>query len=138
MSENKLPSAQRREWLYYAIFGVLTTVVNVFIFMMMRLNQLLSVEVATVAAWFVAVWFAFETNRRWVFANSLEKKNRNAQWWRFMSSRLTTGALDVLVMYVGTSWLQFHEGWLKIASNRMVIVLNYFLSKWWVFPSDWD
>lgn len=135
MSENKLPFAQHREWLYYAVFGVLTTAVNVLVFMLMRLNQLLSVEVATSVAWLAAVWFAFETNRRWVFANSSKKKNRGEQWWRFVGSRLTTGALDVLVMSIGTSWFQFHEGWLKIASNGVVIVLNYFLSKWWVFRS---
>ena len=51
----------------YAIFGVLTTVVNIAVYWLTAHPMGLSVMMSTVLAWVAAVLFAYVTNRKWVF-----------------------------------------------------------------------
>lgn len=57
----------RIEIIKYVIFGVLTTIINMVAYSILFDSLLLSNSVATVIAWFVAVLFAFITNKIFVF-----------------------------------------------------------------------
>ena len=41
--------------------------------------------------------------------------------------------VDTLILYVGVDWLRWHDLVVKILSNVVVIILNYFISKLLVF-----
>lgn len=122
-----------KEQILYLIFGGLTTLVNVFTYFVCReLNA--SVTLSTIVAWFVAVLFAYITNKLFVF----ESKCANASQLLheiagFFSCRLFTGLLDLGIMYVSVDILNFNELVMKILSNIIVIALNYIFSKLVIF-----
>ena len=51
----------------------------------------------------------------------------------FTVCRLATGALDLGIMFVGVDLLKGPAMILKVASNIIVIILNYVMSKLFVF-----
>ena len=51
----------------YAIFGVLTTLVNIVAYWIMAHPLNMGVMPSTIVAWVAAVLFAYFTNRKWVF-----------------------------------------------------------------------
>lgn len=51
----------------YAIFGVLTTVVNIVVYWVCAHPFGMLVMPNTIVAWLLAVFFAYFTNRKWVF-----------------------------------------------------------------------
>lgn len=125
-----------REALAYLVFGVLTTVVNYVFYRawMYAFPGIYANVTATVAAWLVAVLFAYFTNRRWVFKSSvvgLMPKLRECG--AFFGSRAVTGLLDLGVMYLTVDVLNFDGGIMKLVSNVFVVILNYVLSKLVIF-----
>ena len=124
-----------RELILYGIFGVLTTVVNVVVFALLRKVGVM-LDAAVVAAWVLSVVFAFFTNRTFVFASTSPHVLRECA--AFFAARVFSGAVDVLLMHFLAGRLfagQAGEIVLKVAVNIIVIVLNYVASKFWVFPA---
>jgi putative flippase GtrA len=122
-----------KEQILYLIFGGLTTLVNVITYFVCRkLNA--SVTLSTIVAWFVAVLFAYITNKLFVFESKCEG---SAQLLHeiigFFGCRLFTGLLDLGIMYVSVDILNFNELVMKILSNIIVIALNYIFSKLVIF-----
>ena len=104
---------------------------------------------AQVIQWIAAVLFAFFTNRKWVFENGKEGKPLR-QLPVFAGGRLATLGLDYLVTYFGARALSalfpslnavalFGREWnlneigAKVVAAVVVIVSNYFFSKFLVF-----
>lgn len=118
----------------YAIFGVLTTLVNVLSYGLFYHCMGISNVVSNVIAWFLAVTFAYITNKLWVFDSKifhLDYVVKEAM--KFFSCRLLTGILDILVMYIGVDLLNGPSMILKVGSNVLVIILNYVASKLIIF-----
>ena len=125
---------KNRQIILYVIFGGLTTAVNFvsYLFLTRLLN--FGVEISTALAWFLSVLFAYATNRTWVFESSRSGASeilREAV--SFFASRVGTGLLDWLIMFVFVSKLGMPDLWIKLFSNVIVIVLNYVLSRFLVF-----
>lgn len=114
----------------YIIFGVLTTVVNLFTYFLFAYLFKCGTMPSTVAAWIIAVFFAYITNRKWVFksdvANAFELLK---EMFSFFMCRLATGAVDWVCMYVSVDQLHMNDVVMKAAANVIVIVLNYIASK---------
>ena len=125
-----------RDIIPYAIFGVLTTVVNIVAYWLAAHTLGLSGMVATIFAWIAAVLFAYLTNRKWVFHSSAETANEIAkEITAFFSCRLATGVLDWLCMFLFVDILCWNDMVVKAAANILVIVLNYVASKLVIFKS---
>ena len=111
-----------KEIIMYLVFGVLTTVVNIVVYFLsaelLHINYLIS----NALAWFLSVLFAYITNRKYVFESNSQNILKEAV--SFFSSRLATGILDMVLM------------WLFVFVNVIVVVLNYVLSKLVVFKGD--
>ena len=89
---------------------------------------------STIIAWLVAVFFAFITNKLWVFdSKSFAAKTIGRELLSFFSCRITTGLLDVGLMYIAVDCLQGNEILWKAIANIIIIVLNYAASKLLVF-----
>ena len=85
-------------------------------------------------AWILAVLFAFITNKLYVFdSKSMDAKTVISELIKFMAARLAPGGLDLLIMFIGVDVMHGPEIILKAASNIIVIILNYVLSKLVVF-----
>ncbi len=89
---------------------------------------------SNIIAWATAVIFAFITNKIWVFESKIFviKKLFN-ELCKFITARLITGIIDVLIMYISVDVLQAPAVIFKVISNIIVIILNYLLSKFIVF-----
>lgn len=122
---------QYREIIAYLIFGVLTTLVNIVVYFVA--NNLLSINylISNFLAWFISVLFAYITNRAYVFESTSSQFIKEAI--KFFGSRLTTGLIDMGLMWLLVSFTPIDDILIKILVNIIVIVLNYIFSKLFVF-----
>lgn len=122
-----------REVLLYLVFGALTTLVNIVMFLILRK---LSVElyISNVIAWITSVLFAFITNKLFVFESKNKTIGENLrEGLSFFGFRLLSLVFDMLSMYVLLQILNTNEIFAKVISNVIVIVLNYIFSKIFIF-----
>ena len=128
-----------RDLIPYIIFGVLTTLVNTAVYWLCAHPLSLPVVPSTMIAWFLAVLFAYLTNRKWVFHSEASTRGEIAkEVVSFYACRLVTGILDWAGMYLFVDVLHWNDLAVKIGVNFLVIVLNYVLSKWIVFRKKSD
>lgn len=122
-----------KETILYLIFGFCTTILNIIVY---KGLTLLSIDylVSTILAWFISVVFAFITNKIFVFEN--HNKKFLSLFAQFFSSRILTGGLDVFIMFISVDILCFNDFIVKIISNILIIIINYLLSKIFIFKKD--
>ena len=125
---------KNRSVILYLVFGVCTTLVNIVSYWMLRNTASFSVSVSTIIAWVLSVLFAYVTNRKWVFESKASSAAEIArEMVSFFAARISTGILDWAIMLIFAEKLKLMEMAVKIASNVIVIILNYVLSRWLVF-----
>lgn len=118
----------------YIVFGVLTTAINYGSYFLLAHPAGLSVLVSTVIAWILGVLFAFVTNKLLVFdSKSLRFDLVLKEFISFVACRLFSGALDMAIMQVFVNMLHFNDLIIKLASNVIVVIINYVLSKLFIF-----
>ena len=118
----------------YAIFGILTTIINIVVYLFFAHILKKEVMLSTLAAWFLSVLFAYVTNRKWVFHSGvLTFSNIIREAVAFFIGRLATGIADILIMFIFVNIFHFNDLFIKIISNIAVIILNYVASKWIIF-----
>lgn len=123
-----------RSFILYAFFGVCTTLVNIIVYYICSYVLNLSTIISTAISWFLAVLFAYVTNRKWVFeSHVLNTKEVTKEITSFFSCRLLTGLLDIGIMYICVDILNWNDMIIKMTSNILVIVLNYVASKLIIF-----
>lgn len=119
-----------RETITYLLFGIITTLINIAIYKFctyININYL----IANIISWIISVLFAYITNRYFVFQ---KKDNINLkELFSFISSRIFTGILDLIFMFISVSILCLNDFLMKIISNIIVIIINYILSKTLIF-----
>lgn len=118
----------------YAIFGVCTTIINILAFYLLYSVLEIKNVPANIIAWVLAVLFAFITNKLFVFKSiSMDFKTLFTEGVSFFACRFLTGVLDVLIMYFAVDVFFQNSTLWKIISNIIVIILNYIVSKVFVF-----
>ncbi len=110
----------------YAIFGAMTTLVNlVTYYLCFNILGVLNV-LSTVIAWVLAVAFAFVTNKVFVFdSKSFDGKTLRHEIPSYLCARIGTGLIDVGIMYLAVDVLNWNSTVWKVISNLIVIILNY-------------
>lgn len=128
-----------REIVSYLIVGGMTTVVSMAVFYIsvwtfLDGNNPFQLQVANVLSWIAGVSFAYVTNRKYVF----ESKNSNIlqELTKFVGARVVTLLQDMAVMFILTSLLSINYNFAKIFSAVLVVIINYVLSKLFVFKSE--
>ena len=123
-----------KDLLLYGIFGVLTTLVNMAVYWLLAHPLNLSATLSAALAWVAAVSFAYLTNRKWVFHSQAETAaEKGKELISFFSCRAATGLLDIFFMFLFVDVLHFPDMIIKLASNVLVIILNYLASMLLVF-----
>ena len=127
-----------REGLLYLFFGGCTTLVNIVAFWLLRILKI-STYTSNAIAWFVAVLFAFFTNKLFVF-ESREKNFKKSlkEGVSFFGFRLLSLAFDMGIMYLLIDILSTNELFAKVVSNIFVIIVNYIFSKVFIFKKKED
>lgn len=122
-----------KEVILYLVFGVLTTLVNLVSFYV--LSKLVGWEenLSNFIAIVLAVLFAYVTNKNFVFhSEAKNKKEKFEEFCKFIAGR----AVTMVVEFVGC-WILFKtaipEMISKLAVTVIVVVLNFFISKFFAF-----
>ena len=125
-----------KEIIMYLIFGVLTTVVSlavyyILIYTLLNPENAIQLQIANILSWIAGVAFAYVTNRKYVFES--KEKNKIKELGKFVTSRLATLFLDMLIMFIGVTCLKGNDKIVKLISQVLVIIGNYVFSKLFVF-----
>ncbi|HCQ5838910.1 TPA: GtrA family protein [Clostridioides difficile] len=125
---------KHRETILYLFFGAFTTLVNIVSYLFFTRVILFNFMVANALAWILAVLFAYVTNKFFVFESKrIEIKFLLKEFFSFISFRLLSGAVEMLIMYVMIDLLFVNDVIVKVFTNIVVIVLNYLFSKMIIF-----
>lgn len=151
---------RHKEIILYFVFGIGTTVISMVSYYLCRvifpdadsvpkwlswifgITSYFGIESNTalpvIVSWFLSVTFAFLTNRVYVFnstANTVGKFVIEAL--KLYASRIATLFVDLLIMFLLVDLPGIHnvlyEFCAKVFSNIIVLILNYILSKIFVF-----
>lgn len=127
------------EIISYLVVGFLTTLVSLLVYYICVLtfldpNVALELQIANVISWICSVIFAYVTNRIFVFKS--KSKNIFKEISTFVSSRVLTLVLDMLMMYLMVTCIGLNDKICKIFVQIVVIVLNYVFSKLFVFKTS--
>ena len=120
--------------LSYLFFGGLTTAVNYIVYLPCYNLLELSASVSNVIAWVVAVAFAFLTNKPFVFKSyDWSAKTVLPELTKFVGCRVGSGVLETAILFLTVDLLQWNGNWMKLITSVLVVILNYFGSKFLVF-----
>lgn len=118
----------------YLVFGVLTTVVNYLVYLPLYNWMGISAAVSNIAAWVVAVTFAFLTNKPFVFqSHDWSRKTVLPELSKFVSCRVASGAMETAIIFLTVDLMQWNGNIWKLITSVLVVILNYFASKLLVF-----
>lgn len=118
----------------YLFFGVLTTAVNYLIYLPCYNWLHISAAVSNVIAWAGAVIFAYLTNKPFVFrSHDWSAKTVIPELGKFVGGRLFSGGLETLIIFGTVDMLLWNGNMMKLATSVLVVVINYFVSKLFVF-----
>lgn len=122
-----------REKIYYFIFGVLTVVINLTVFLILIYfwnvsDDYFMLTLVNFIAFMIAILFAYYTNTVYVFNNVCSISN----CIKFISARIFT----LFIESIGLSFIVFINGNVyfgKYGITFLVVILNYMLSKYWIY-----
>lgn len=128
-----------KEVIMYLIFGVLTTVVSLLvyygcIYTFLNPENAVQLQIANIISWIAGVAFAYITNRKFVFESN--ESNQLKEISKFVTSRLATLFLDMIIMFIGVTCLHGNDKIVKLISQVLVIIGNYIFSKLFVFKKQ--
>ncbi|PAK84095.1 GtrA family protein [Lentilactobacillus parakefiri] len=125
------------EVIAYLFWGLLTTAVNVLIFSGLHLFTNMNYMVNNFIAWVISVLFAYITNKAYVFHSpSKSFLSDLKEMSSFFGGRVATLVIEWILLWIGISLMHQNQILVKIFENVVVIILNYFWSKWAVFKNS--
>lgn len=134
MEKMKALFAKHREAILYLFFGGCTTLVNFAVYWFFTRPVNVGTVGASVLGWLLSVLFAYATNRKWVFESAARGARAViGEMAKFFAGRIATGVMDVAIMFIAVDLMGAPDMVMKILSNVLVIILNYFISKMLVF-----
>ena len=136
MGKIKKNMGRYRELISYLIVGGLTTVVSLGTYYGCTLTVLdaavpLQLQAANVLSWIAAVTFAYFTNRKYVFESRNQHILKEAA--AFYASRLSTLLMDMGLMFLMVTILNWNDKIAKLIVQVVVTIANYVISKFFVF-----
>ena len=142
MKKIKALYEKHKEIIMYLIMGFLTTAINWVIYAVSVKYIGLSTTVSNMAAWVIAVIFAYVTNKILVFESySWNIKFVVKEFILFISSRIVTGVIEIVgvpfLIENGFCYSIFGiKGMItKVAVSVIVVILNYVFSKLIIFKN---
>jgi len=135
------------ETVRYLFIGVCTTLVNLVcfwglkLFFESRMPELgkTGVTISNVLSIIVAILFAYVTNKIFVFGSKTNNfKELFFEFLRFVGGRLATMFIEVGGVYLMFNIMGWHPMVAKLITQVIVIVGNYFISKFLVFKGQKD
>lgn len=128
-----------KEIILYAIFGVLTTLINIGSFFLMTTFLHIEDALANNIAIVIAVLFAYFTNKDIVFHSKAEGFGEKViEFCRFILGRLVTMFIESFGGSLMFRYLPIPTIISKCLITVVVIILNFFISKFFAFKTSSD
>lgn len=125
---------EKKQFLLYILFGIATTFVNILIYFILVAYFDIEYKTATSLAWLISVFFAFITNRLYVFNSSNGTVFKvTLEFISFVFFRLISYTFDLSIMILLVEYFVINDVVAKCFANVTVIVFNYFVSKYIIF-----
>ncbi|MCI8353238.1 MAG: GtrA family protein [Clostridia bacterium] len=123
-----------KEIIFYGIFGVLTTLVNIAVFYVLTHFLHLEENLSNAIAIVLAVLFAYFTNRKIVFNSTASTlKEKLYEFGKFILGRAFTMIVELVGFFLMFNIMHIQELVSKILISIIVIILNFFISKFFAF-----
>lgn len=123
-----------REVISYLIFGVLTTVVNIVVSMILESIFHLEGNLSSTIGIIACILFAYFTNRKWVFtSNATTRKEKLSEFGKFILGRMVTMVIEMAGFFLLYTVLMIPFFISKCSITVLVIILNFFISKFFAF-----
>lgn len=123
-----------KEVIFYCIFGLLTTIVNIGVFYILNSIFHLEENLSNNIAIFSAVLFAYFSNRKLVFnSKATTSKEKFLEFCKFILGRLFTMILESGGFFVLCNLFKIQELISKASITVIVVILNFFISKFFAF-----
>lgn len=123
-----------KEVILYVIFGILTTLVNIVSFYILTNFINLEENLSNVIAIILCILFAYFTNRKLVFNSTAStSKEKFAEFSRFILGRVFTMVVEIIGFFLMFNIGHMHELVSKVLISILVIILNFFISKFFAF-----
>lgn len=130
---NKLTKFCTEEIIFYFIFGVFTSIINIGTFWIMTKLFNWNENVSNFIAIVLAILFSYFANKDVVFhANAESFKQKIQQFTKFVLGRLFTMAIEFIGGIIFFT-LPIPHIITKCALSVIVIILNFFISKFFAF-----
>lgn len=121
-----------KELIVYGIFGVLTTIVSFGSFYVLRkIFENVNESILNAISIILAILFAYATNRKYVFKS--KEKNIFAEFLKFIGSRAVSAIFEMVSFFILNTILKIEGMISKAIVSVFVIIINYVLSKIFVF-----
>ena len=119
-----------KEIIHYLIVGGLTTILALTVYYVSVLtflnpNNEIQLQIANILSWTAGVLFAYFMNRRFVFVS--KEKNKIKEAGKFVSSRVVTLLMDMLIMGIGVSLLHFNDKIIKLFSQVIITISKKYI-----------
>ena len=125
---------KNKEVLMYLFFGGIAFFLNLALFALFHEMMQIDELIANVLSWILCVLFQFFTNRTWVFDGHVDGAKAFAvQMGSFFGGRIFTLVVEEVIIAIFITWLGFNSMIVKLVAQIIVIVLNYIVSKLFVF-----
>jgi len=126
-----------RETIVYGIAGVLTTLVNLLSYYLLWKIAGIKNLTSNAIAWVIAVAFAYCINAFWVFRDKITTLKEEAiKLFKFFSARGVSLLIEQVGLYIFVDLLYFSNMLVKGGLAVVVIVINYFFSKMFIFQGN--
>ena len=130
----KILSLLNTEGMRYLIIGGCTTLVNLAVYAFLCRVIHLNVNVSNIISIIVAIIFAYITNKLIVFRSHCSSFGElAAECARFVGARLATMAIEVGGVFLIYNVMHQDEMIAKLATQVLVVIGNYFISRFIVF-----
>lgn len=124
---------KNKETLLYLFFGFGSFLISVLTYNIFSEILNWGTLISNFLAWCLSVAFAYITNHIWVFNNSCENNSIGKEIMKFISGRIGSLFIEEGLLWLFIDCLNYPNMAVKIFVSFIVIVINYFVSKFWVF-----
>ena len=139
----KIKKIFNKEVIFYVIFGVLTTLVNITISYILKAFMHIEANISSTIGIICSILFAYFTNRKWVFQSSASlAKEKWIEFFKFILGRVFTMLIEIIGVFLLTDIIHaFYNTFsdnIAFLINKsiitiIVIILNFFISKFFAF-----
>jgi putative flippase GtrA len=142
-SSNIFKKFLSREVIFYLIFGVFTTIVNITISYILKAFFNIDGNISSTIGIVCSILFAYFTNRKMVFNSSATGFKENlTEFGKFILGRLGTMIFEIIGVFFLNNVIHLLYGLLndntaylinKLIITIIVVILNFFISKFFAF-----